>query len=132
MNYPEFVWKELAFGDTPNKQDLQTIKRIQPQGGEALLHIVFSDERFPNIQVHGAAQRYISISMLDHLNNNDIRVEDSFPVATFVFDVRVLSDVGRCRGSFVLYVGNRSFRDLRMRKLNLFERLTLRIKFPEA
>ena len=63
--------------------------------------------------------------MLDNLNNNDIRVEDSFPVATFVFDVRVLSDVGRGRGSFVLYVGNRSFRDLRMEKAQFVRKINL-------
>jgi hypothetical protein len=67
--------------------------------------------------------------MLNHLINNDIRVEDSFPIGNFLFNLRIFSDVGRCAARFVLHVGNTGFRDVRMRKLNWLDRLLLKFRF---
>ena len=126
MNYPSNVWKDLAFGNTPDKRDLSDLRQIHPRGGEELLHIVFSDTHFPNILLQGAPQRLASVSIIDHMNNNDTNVANSFALGIFILQIRVLSDTGRCGAHFILQVGNNSFRDLRMRRLSWRESLGFR------
>ena len=133
MNYPSNFSKDLTFGNDSRKTDLQNIKSIRPQGDEEFLHVVFSDTNFPNVLIQGAPQRFASISMIDHLINNNILVEDSFPVGNFVVDLHVFSGAGHCSAKFRIRVGNIDFRDLHMRRLSRLERLKLRFGiFPRT
>jgi hypothetical protein len=117
-NYPSTELKPLAFGRTPDKTDLSPSVEIHPKIGHAILHVIFSDSSFANIPIRNAPRRYASISILERLQNNDLRVEDSFTLGDFDINLLVTSDRGHCKGKLRVHVDTNHLA-LSMTKLSL-------------
>ena len=101
--YPSTDSKPLAWGHSPYKSDLSSEINIHPKLGE-LLHVVFSDSWFRNVLITKGPTRYASVSTMDALQYDNIRVENSFTNGEFEIELIVTSEEVSCKSQFKVHI----------------------------
>lgn len=129
--YPSRDSKQLGWGRSPDKSDLSNEVNIYPIIGEAICHVIFSDSSFKYIQVSDVPTRYASISILDRLRTNELRVEDSFSIGSFVIVIVICSEETYCKAKFKVEIQDHH-NAIFMRKFTRYESFKLRVfkSFP--
>jgi hypothetical protein len=125
--YPSTDSKSLAWGRSPYKSDLSSEINIHPKLGEELLHVMFSDSRFGNVLITKAPTRYASVSAMDALQYDNIRVENSFTNGEFEIELVVTSEEASCKSQFKVHIDENHMALSRKKKPSRSERQILQI-----
>jgi hypothetical protein len=125
--------KLLCWGRYPKSDDLTPERNIQADGSQ-ILHVVFSDSDFDNIQVSDGSKRYACVSTPECMNGNRDKVqapylpqEDSFANGEFIIRISITSEEGISKNQLFLLHIDTDYKKIGMMKLSLRSRIWRRL-----